>query len=79
MTEEKQVEKIVDDVLDKKNLDWEVAMVEQKIPTHSWNIEFEVPDGHEILISVPQGTPAAMKKSIEDQIEEELARLKSHR
>lgn len=79
MTEEKQVEKIVDDVLDKKDLDWEVALVELNIPTRSWHIEFEVPDGHEILISVSQGTPAAMKKSIEDQIEGEMARLKSHR
>ena len=79
MTEQKQIEKFVDSVLDDKALDWEVALVDLNLATHSWNIEFEVPNGPEVLITVPQGTPHDMKRTIEAQIDEEIERVKAHR
>jgi hypothetical protein len=79
MTEEKQIEKFVDSVLKKRDLDWEVALVEFNPATHSWNIEFEVPDGPEVLITVPHASPGEMKTTVEQQIDEEIDRVDSHK
>lgn len=79
MTEQKQIEKFVNAALDSRDLDWELAMVEFSPATHSWNIEFEVPDGPEVLITVPQGSAQDLKRVIEEQFDEEVARVKAHR
>lgn len=79
MTEQKQIEKFLESVLDKRDLDWEVALVELNQATRSWNIELEVPEGPEVLISVPQGSSNEMKHTIEQQIDEEIDRVKTHK
>lgn len=79
MEEQKQIEKFVMSALDDRDLDWELALVEFSPATHSWNIEFEVPNGPEVLISVPHGTPHEMKQVVEQQMDEEVERVKSHK
>ena len=79
MTEQKQIEKFVESVLKNRDLDWDVALVELNVATHSWNIEFEVPDGPEVLIAVPQGSADEMKQTIKQQIDEEIERVKAHK
>ena len=79
MTEQKQMEKFIESALDDHDLDWEVALVELNMATHSWNIELEVPNGPEVLITIPQGPPGDMKRIIKAQIDEEVDRVKAHR
>ena len=79
MTEQKQIEKFVESVLDDRDLDWDVALVELNLATHTWNIEFEVPNGPEVLITVPQGAAQDMKRVIAAQVDEEIDRVKAHR
>ena len=78
MTEQRQIEKAVESVLKSRDLDWDVALVELNIATHSWNVEFEVPNGPEVLIIIPQGSASEMKRAIEEQVDEEIPRVKSH-
>ena len=79
MTEQKQIEKFVNSALNDRDLDWELALVEFNQASHSWNIEFEVPDGPEVLITVPHGTPHEMKQAVEQQMDEEVERVKAHK
>jgi hypothetical protein len=79
MTEQKQIEKFVNSALDDRDLDWEVALVEFNQASHSWNIEMEVPDGPEVLITIPHGTPDEMKRAVKEQMDEEVERVKAHR
>lgn len=79
MTEQKQIEKFVNSALDDRGLDWELALVELNMATHAWHIEFEVPDGPEVLITIPQGSTQDMKRAIEQQFDEEVERVKSHK
>ena len=58
---------------------WTLALVEFNQAAHNWNIEFEVPDGPEVLITVPHGTPHDMKLAVEQQMDEEVERVKSHK
>lgn len=79
MAEQKQVEKFIESALKDKDLDWDVALVELNMATHAWDIELEVPDGPEVLISIPQGSADEMKKTIKNQIDEEIERVKAHK
>jgi hypothetical protein len=79
MNEQKQIEKFIESVLKDRDLDWDVALVELNLATHAWDIEFEVPDGPEVLIAVPQGSADEMKQAIKQQIDEEIERVKAHK
>ncbi len=78
MDEQKQIEKTVEAVLDSRDLDWDLALVEMNTATHSWNIELEVPNGPEVLIIIPKNPANGMKHAIEAQIDEEILRVKAH-
>ena len=79
MTDQKQIEKLIESALKAKDLDWEVALVALNPATHCWDVEFEVPDGPEVLLSIPQGDADDMKKFIKQQIDEEIERVDSHK
>jgi hypothetical protein len=79
MTDKQLVEKAAYAVLEKKRLNWVIAMIAENSPARAWDIEVEVPQGPELIFSVPKGTEREMKDSISRQIEEELERLKVHR
>lgn len=78
MDEKQQIEKLANEIFLKKRLDWEIASVEENRPSHSWEIEVQVPDGHEMILSVPKGSLQEIKESLRQQTEEEIVRLKSH-
>ena len=77
MTEKQQVDKIVTEVFSKNKLEWVIASVEENKPARTWDIEVEVPDGPELLFSVPKGSPQEMKEFVKQQVEEEIDRLGS--
>jgi hypothetical protein len=79
MTEQKQIEKFVNSALKDRDLDWELALVEFNQAAHSWNIELEVPDGPEVLITIPHASPNDMKRTVEEQMDEEVERVKAHK
>jgi len=79
MDEKHQVEKTATDVFNKLRLNWIVASVELNRQTHAWDVEVQVPDGSELILSVPNGSPREIKNALMQQAEEELDRLSSHR
>ena len=76
MTEKQQVEKIASEVFAKERLHWTIASVEENKIAHLWEIEVQTPDGRELILSVPIGSPREVKDSIRQQAEEEMDRLK---
>ena len=75
MTEKQQIEKVALEMLSRGRLKWVVAAIEESLPAHTWDIEVEVPDGHELMFPVPKGSLREMKESIRNFTEEEMDRL----
>ena len=76
MRDQKALEKETQAILARKHLDWIVAFVDENKADGAWEIELEVPDGPELILSVPPGSKHDMKLSLEKQVDEELQRLK---
>jgi hypothetical protein len=79
MTEREQVEKAVDAVFSDKRLDWVIALIEENRASGTWAVEVEIPNGPELILSVPKGSLREMKQSVRQQAEEEIDRLSMHR
>jgi len=79
MDERHQVEKTAGDVFSMMRLKWVVAAVQENRETHTWDVEVQVPDGSELILSIPHGSPKEIKKALIAQTEEEMDRLSSHR
>jgi len=79
MDEKQQVEKTATDVFNKLRLKWVVASVEQDRHSHEWAVEVQVPEGSELILTVPNGTPREIKNALMEQAEEEMDRLSSHK
>ena len=78
MDEKHLVEKTASDVFSKMRLKWVVAAVQENIPSQTWDVEVQVPDGSELILCVPFGSPREIKKALIQQAEEEEERLSSH-
>jgi hypothetical protein len=78
MTDKQQVETMASAVFSTSRLDWVIASVEEDKASRTWNIEVQTPDGRELILSVPQGSPKEVRSSITQQTEEEMDRLHSH-
>ena len=79
MDEKHQVEKTAEEVFARMRLDWVIAAVRQNLPSQTWDVEVQVPDGLELILCVPFGSPREIKKALIQQAEEEEERLSSHR
>jgi hypothetical protein len=78
MDEKHQVEKTASEVFSRMRLKWVVAAVQENRETRSWDVEVQVPDGSELILSVPHGSPKEIKQALIQQAEEEEERLSSH-
>ena len=78
MTHKEEIEVQTKAVLSEKNLDWIVAFVEENKAAGLWEIELEVPNGPELILSIPLGSKQQMKMFLEQQVEEEMQRVKMH-
>ena len=79
MDEKHLVEKTATEVFSRMRLKWVVAVVQENRPSQTWDVEVQVPDGSELILSVPFGSPRQIKKALIQQAEEEEERLSSHR
>ena len=79
MDEKQLVEKAAGDVFSRMRLDWVVAAVRENLPSRTWDVEVQVPNGSELILCVPFGSPREIKKALLQQTEEEMDRLSSHR
>jgi hypothetical protein len=75
MTERQQVEKIAGEVFHKEGLRWTIASVLENRTSHAWDIEVQTPEGRELILSIPNGSPKEIKQAIRAQTEEEMERL----
>ena len=78
MDEKHQIEKTANDVFEKLRLKWVVAAVQENRESHGWDVEVQVPDGSELILSIPHGSPREIKNALIQQAEEEIDRLSSH-
>ena len=73
LTDKHQVEKIAGEVFHKEGLRWTIASV---AANHSaWDIEVQTPEGRELILSIPDGSPKEIKHAVREQTEEEMDRL----
>ena len=79
MDEKHLVEKTAEGVFSRMRLDWVVAAVRENLRSQTWDVEVQVPDGSELILCVPFGSPREIKKALLQQTEEEMDRLSSHR
>lgn len=79
MDEKHLVEKTASDVFSRMRLDWVVAAVRENLRSQTWDVEVQVPDGSELILCVPFGSPRELKQALLQQTEEEMDRLSSHR
>lgn len=79
MDDKHLVEKTAGEVFSKMRLDWVVAAVRENVPSQTWDVEVQVPDGSELILCVPFGSHRQIKKALLQQAEEEDERLSSHR
>ena len=79
MTEKQQIEKTANDVFSKMRLGWVIATVQENLQSRTWDLEVQVPEGHELILAVPHGSLKEIKEAIRQQTEEEMDRLESHR
>jgi hypothetical protein len=74
-TERQQVEKLAGEVFHKEGLRWTIASVTENRAAHAWDIEVQTPEGRELILSIPDGSPKELKHSLREQTEEEMDRL----
>jgi hypothetical protein len=79
MDEKHLVEKTATEVFSWMRLKWVVAAVQENRGSQSWDVEVQVPDGSELILSISHGSPRQIKKALIQQAEEEEDRLSSHR
>ena len=76
MDEKHLVEKTANDIFNRMKLKWVVAAVEDNHQSHAWDVEVQVPNGSELILSIPHGSLHDIKEAILQQTEEEMDRLK---
>ena len=74
-TDRQQVEKIAAEVFHKEGLRWTIASVAENRASHAWDVEVQTPEGRELILSIPDGSPKETKQAIRAQTEEEMDRL----